>query len=197
MVNIPQSPVSESYQYTDQELLEGCIRGELLFQKLLYKRYYGFAMSICLRYSSTREEAAEVLNDGFLKVFTRLSSYSPENSFKGWLRRILVNTAIDNYRKEHQHYHSVDLIYADEEPLENDIIGSISANEILELVQKLPPSYRLIFNLFVMEGLSHPEIAEKLNITEGACKSNLFKARSHLQRMIKLVNPEEYSRYAR
>lgn len=188
--------MSESHQFTDKELLEGCIRGELLSQKLLYKRYYGFAMAICLRYSATREEAAEVLNDGFLKVFTKLPSYSSQNSFKGWLRRILVNTAIDNYRKENQHYHTVDLMYADSETEDNDIIGAISADEILSLVQQLPPSYRLIFNLFVMEGLSHPEIAEKLNITEGASKSNLFKARTHLQRMIRKVNPEEYSRYA-
>ena len=188
--------MGESHQHTEKELLKGCIRGELLSQKLLYQRYYGFAMGICLRYSATREEASEILNDGFLKVFSKLASYDPANSFKGWIRKILVNTAIDNYRKQHQHYHSVDILYADEEVEESDIISNISATEILELVQLLPPSYRVVFNLFVMEGLSHPEIAEKLNISEGASKSNLFKARTRLQRMIKSVNPEEYSRYA-
>ncbi|RYG31299.1 MAG: sigma-70 family RNA polymerase sigma factor [Chitinophagaceae bacterium] len=168
----------------------------MLYQKLLYKRYYGFAMAICLRYSATREEAAEILNDGFLKVFRKLPTYDPANSFKGWIRRILVNTAIDNYRKENQHYHTVDIEHAGGETEDNDILGNIGVTEILELVQQLPPSYRLVFNLFVMDGLTHPEISEKLGISEGASKSNLFKARTRLQRMIKIVNPEEYSRYA-
>ena len=189
--------MGESRQYTEEELIDGCIRGELLFQKLLYKRYYGFGMSICLRYSATREEAAEILNDGFLKAFMHVATHTTAKSFKGWLRRIFVNTAIDNYRKQHNHYHTVDLVYAEEETADNDIVGNISANEILELVQQLPPSYRLIFNLHVMEGLTHPEIAEQLQISEGASKSNLFKARAKLQRQIRLLNPEEYSRYAK
>lgn len=189
--------MSTTAAISEKELIEGCIRGDLKSQKMLYKMFYGFSMGVCLRYADSREEAAEILNDGFMKVFTSISTYQPDKAFKGWLRRIMVHTAIDHYRKNSKHYHSLDLVYAESELGVEDVLDTISAEEILAMVQQLSPAYRLVFNLHVIEGYSHPEIAEKLQISEGASKSNLFKARMKLQKMISHSDREKRTSYAR
>ena len=177
----------------EADLLEGCARGDLRCQKLLYKRYYGLAMHLCMRYAATREEAAELLNDGFMKVFTHLHQRTGGGSFEGWLRRIMVNTAIDHFRRSQQQRATLDLLYAENHPApdDGDAISQLSATEILELVQRLTPACRLVFNLHVIEGYSHPEIGELLNISEGASKSNLHKARLKLQRLIRQARGEQ------
>lgn len=189
--------MSTAAELIEKELIAGCLRGDLKSQKLLYKQFYGFGMAICLRYADSREEAAEILNDGFMKVFTNLTTYTPEKAFRGWLRKIMVHTAIDHYRKNSKHYHTLDLVYAENELNYESALDVISAEEIMSMVQQLPPSYRLVFNLHVIEGFSHPEIAEQLNISEGASKSNLFKARIKLQKMISLSDNEKRASYAR
>ncbi|MFC5271867.1 RNA polymerase sigma factor [Adhaeribacter terreus] len=189
--------MSTAVDLYEKDLIDGCIRGDIKSQKMLYKQYYGFSMAICLRYADSREEAAEIMNDGFMKVFTNLQSYQQDKAFRGWLRKIMVHTAIDHYRKNSKHYHSLDLVYAESEMGFEDVLDTISAEEILAMVQLLSPSYRLVFNLHVIEGYSHPEIAEKLQITEGASKSNLFKARMKLQKMITLSDRENRTSYAR
>lgn len=189
--------MSTAAELNEKDLIAGCLRGDLKSQKMLYKQYYGFAMAICLRYAENREEAAEILNDGFMKVFTNLASYSQEKAFRGWIRTILVHTAIDHYRRNSKHYHALDLVYAENESSYEDALDVISAEEIMAMVQLLPPAYRLVFNLHVIEGFSHPEIAEQLQISEGASKSNLFKARLKLQKMISLSDNEKRASYAR
>ena len=189
--------MSTALELSENDLIAGCIRGDLKCQKQLYKQYYGFSMAVCMRYADTREEAAEILNDGFMKVFSNISTYQPEKAFKAWLRTIMVHTAIDNYRKNSKHYHGLDLVYAENELSYEDVMDTISAGEILEMVQQLPPAYRLVFNLHVIEGFSHPEIAEQLQISEGASKSNLFKARMKLQKMISLTDRDTSTRYAK
>jgi len=189
--------LSTAVEPSENDLIAGCIRGDLKSQKALYKKYYGFSMTICMRYADSREEAAEILNDGFMKVFTNISTYQADKVFKGWLRTIMVHTAIDNYRKQSKHYHGLDLVYAENELSYEDIMDTISAEEIMAMVQQLPPAYRLVFNLHVVEGYSHPEIAEQLNISEGASKSNLFKARMKLQKMISLTDRNTSTRYAK
>jgi RNA polymerase sigma factor (sigma-70 family) len=189
--------VSTVLEHTEEELIAGCLQKDLRFQKLLYKQYYGLCLGVCLRYSDNREEAAEILNDGFMKAFTNLHTYTPEKSFKGWLRRIMVNTSIDHFRRNVRHSNTLDLVYAENELATEGTLDQISAAEILELVQQLPPSYRVVFNLHVIEGYSHPEIAEKLNISEGASKSNLHKARLRLQKMISNHDHEQHARYAK
>lgn len=189
--------MSTAAELNEKDLIAGCLRGDLKSQKMLYKQYYGFAMAICLRYAENREEAAEILNDGFMKVFTNLASYSQEKAFRGWIRTILVHTAIDHYRRNSKHYHALDLVYAENESNYEDALDVISAEEIMAMVQLLPPAYRLVFNLHVIEGFSHPEIAEQLQISEGASKSNLFKARLKLQKMISLSDNEKRASYAR
>lgn len=184
-------------ELAEKQIIEGCIRGDLKSQKALYKQFYGLAMSICLRYAESRDEASEILNDGFMKIFSNLSGYHPEKSFQGWLRKIMVHTAIDHYRKNSKHYSSLDLVYAENELGVEDVLDTISADEIMAMIQQLSPAYRLVFNLHVIEGYSHPEIAEKLQITEGASKSNLFKARMKLQKMISFADKDKRASYAR
>ena len=167
-----------------KSLIKACKRGKRASQKELYKLYYSYGMSICLRYSKNREEAQEVLNDGFIKVFNNLEKYDIKLSFKAWLRRILINVAIDYYRKHHKHQHTLEIVHNqhfDESP---DALHNLSVEEIMKMVQKLSPAYRMVFNLNVVEGYKHQEIAEQLNITVGASKSNLAKARMKLRAML-------------
>lgn len=178
-------PEAAPEQLSEADLLAGCARGDLRCQKLLYKRYYGLAMHLCLRYAASREEAAELLNDGFMKVFTNLRNRTG-GSFEGWLRRIMVNTAIDHFRRRQQHKPTLDLLYAENraDGTDADAIAQLSAAEIMGFVQQLTPVCRMVFNLFVVDGYSHLEIGEQLGISEGASKSNLHKARLKLQRLI-------------
>lgn len=167
------------------ELLAGCLRGNRRSQEILYRQFYGYAMSICLRYTPSRDEALEVLNDGFLKVFTRLDQFDTRQPFKPWLRRIMINTALDQYRQAVQHYRQEDLSLAEQTPEPGaDAFSRLVHEELVELIQLLSPAYRLVFNLFVMDGFSHEEIATQLGISVGASKSNLARARENLKAML-------------
>ncbi|NDU93903.1 RNA polymerase sigma factor [Spirosoma terrae] len=178
------------------ELLAGCLRNHRRSQELLYRQFYGYAMSVCLRYAPTREGALEVLNDGFLKVFTRLDQYEPTQSFKGWLRRILINTAVDHYRQEVRHFYHEDVEQADQiagtESI--DAYSQLAHEELMRLIQQLSPAYRLVFNLYVIDGFTHDEIASQLGISVGASKSNLARARENLRQLLKQLNYDEYAR---
>ena len=169
-------------------LIRHCREGRSGPQEELYLMFYNYAMSICLRYSKDREEALEIVNDGFVKLFTNLKRYKDHTSFKAWLRRILINAAIDYYRRNEKHYHNVAISYARHEYITEDAISKISEKEIIELIQELPPSYRVVFNLFVIEGFNHREIADKLGISIGTSKSNLAIARSKLKRQMLQIN---------
>lgn len=151
-------------------------------------------MSICLRYSKTREEAVEIVNDGYVKIFTKIDKYTRGKSFKAWLRKIMVNSAIDYYRKHEKHYHTVDISYAKYESSYETVLEDLSAKEIMNAVQELPPSYRIVFNLFVIEGFKHKEIAAMLNISSGTSKSNLAVARSKLKRVL-ISRGESYKKH--
>ena len=175
-----------------QKLLDGCKKGNRHCQDKLYEQYYGYAMSTCLRYCKDRGEAIEILNDGFFKVFTNLDRYTVGLSFKAWLRKIMVNTAIDYYRRNEKHGHTVDISFAKDEGQSADLLDAISEKEIITLIQLLPASYRMVFNLFVIEGYKHEEIAEQLNISVGTSKSNLSIARSKLKRTITKWYRENY-----
>ncbi len=160
--------------------LEGCKQQDRESQRMLYKHHYAYAMSICLRYIQTKEEAKEILNDGFMKVFLKIDQYNPETSFLGWLRRIMINTAIDHYRKEVKHYHQTSI--------ENEhfvttasAIEELGYQELMILIQQLTPAYRAVFNLYAIDGYSHKEIGQILGISEGTSKSNLSKAREVLK----------------
>ncbi|GAB3986873.1 RNA polymerase sigma factor [Spirosoma daeguense] len=153
-------------------------------------------MSVCLRYAPTRESALEVLNDGFLKVFTRLDQYNPAQPFKGWLRRIMINAAVDHYRQEVKHYHQENVDYVENTAATEtaDAFSQLAHEDLLALVQRLSPAYRLVFNLYVLDGFTHEEIASQLGISIGASKSNLARARENLRLLLKQINYDEYVR---
>lgn len=178
------------------DLLAGCLRNQRKSQELLYKQFYGYAMSVCLRYAPTREGALEVLNDGFLKVFTRLDQYDSTQPFKGWLRRILINAAIDHYRQEVRHHNHEAVEQAEQTVATEsaDALGQLAHEELMGLIQRLSPAYRLVFNLYVMDGFTHEEIAGQLGISVGASKSNLARARENLRTLVKRLNNDEYVR---
>jgi RNA polymerase sigma-70 factor (ECF subfamily) len=160
-------------------------------QKVLYSSFYGYAMAICDRYANKQEDAVEILNDGFLKIFREIHHYSPAyadvvSSFKGWLRKIMVYTAIDHFRKNHKHtlVTQLDHVVYQVSSTHEDAIDKLSYEEIIRAVQHLSPGYRTVFNLFIIEGLSHEEISNKLDISVGTSKSNLSKARKQLQKIL-------------
>ncbi|MBL7780764.1 MAG: sigma-70 family RNA polymerase sigma factor [Saprospiraceae bacterium] len=173
-----------------QHILNGCRNNDRRSQKLLYNRFYGYALSVALPYCSREVEAREVLNDAFLKVFTGIGRYDEALLFTTWLRTIVVRTAINHY---HKHINDI-VLYDMNEGLElsadDDFLSKMVANDVVALIQKLPPGYRLILNLFALEGHTHPEIAEMLGITVGTSKSNLSKARAKLKQLMtsELIN---------
>lgn len=178
------------------DLLAGCLRNQRKSQELLYRQFYGYAMSVCLRYCPTRDSALEVLNDGFLKVFTRLDQYDSAQPFKGWLRRILINASIDHYRQEVRHHlhENVESVQQTVVSESADGFSQLAHNELVSLIQRLSPAYRLVFNLYVMDGFTHEEIAGQLGISVGASKSNLARARENLRLLLKHLNNDEYVR---
>ena len=143
--------------------------------------------AVCLRYAQNREEAEDILHEGFMKVFENIDKFRKEGSLEGWIRKIIYNTAIQKYRQRKldnqtirmEDYHTNNINHSS-----NDILSQIGVKELLLMIQKLPPKYKMVFNLYVFEGLKHREIADKLGVTEGTSKSNLSDARTILQREI-------------
>jgi RNA polymerase sigma-70 factor (ECF subfamily) len=171
---------------SEEELVKGCLTGAAAFQRMLYKRYAAKMLTVCLRYTDNREEAEDILHEGFIIVFDKLHQFKMQGSFEGWIRRIMVNKCIEAYRKKARIFPVVnmgnvkDVFISPEE-----ILSSISTNDLLAMIQELPPMYKQVFNLYVFEGMLHKEIAQALNITEGTSKSNLFDARAILKKKIK------------
>lgn len=180
------------------QLIGGCIRKDRGSQKMLYKAFYGFSMSICLRYANNREEAAEVMNQGFFKVFTRIDTYDITRPFKAWLGKIMTNVSIDYYRANLKMAYAEDLEKA-ENVTDGDLPDrKLNYEDLLAMVQKLPNAYRTVFNLYAIEGYTHEEIGEKLEVSSGTSKSNLHKARQKLKQMIleadSVANNSNYNR---
>jgi RNA polymerase sigma factor (sigma-70 family) len=166
------------------KLIRGCIKQDRKCQKMLYKAFYGFSMGICLRYAGNRDEAAEVMNQGFFKVFTHIDSYDITRPFKAWLGKIMMNVSIDFYRANLKMAYTEDLEKAEHVSDGELVDKNLHYNDLLAMVQQLPQAYRTVFNLFAIEGYSHEEIAAMLNINAGTSKSNLHKARQKLKLMI-------------
>ena len=171
-----------------KNIIEQCINEDRKAQKQLYTLYYGKMMNVCLRYTKNADDAQDLLQDGFVKVFKHLKEYDFKGSFEGWVRRIVVNTAIDFYRK----YKDVNFVDdSDNRILENSkvesadsIYSNFGVEEIMNSIQQLSPVYRTVFNMYVLDGFSHKQISEELNISEGTSKSNLSKAKHNLQEIL-------------
>lgn len=169
-----------------RNLIEGCLREDRHSQSSLYNLLSKKMFIVCLRYSKNREEAEEILQEGFMKVFQFIHQYRNTGSFEGWVSKIMMNCALQRYRSK-GHLHavlSIDLVTEDNLANDENIISKIGAKELLSMVQELSPAYRMVFNLYVFEGLKHREIAKLLNISEGTSKSNLSDARAWLQKAV-------------
>ena len=171
---------------SDQQIIEGCANHERKAQQILYDRYSGFLLGVCMRYASDRAEAEDILQDSFLKIFFNIKDYSGTGSFIGWLRKVAVNTAITHYHKNLKYRYSVDIDeYVSTETgvtsFEEDFFTS---DELYQVLNELPTGYRMVFNLYAIEGYSHQEIGKMMNISEGTSKSNLSRARVILQKKV-------------
>lgn len=170
--------------YTIDSLLEGCRKGDRKAQESLYKTMASRMMGVCTRYAKDTFEAEDVLQMGFVKVFQKVSEFRGEGSFEGWIRRIMVNTAIESYRKNLRTLNVVDIDEVYDQPQSTFDMSGLELKDLLKLVQQLSNGYRLVFNMYVIEGYSHKEIATELGITEGASKSQLSRARAILKEKI-------------
>ena len=181
-------------------MVSGCVKGDRKSQESLYKMYYGKMMGICMRYADNSDEAKDILQEGFIKVFNSLSKFDFEGSFEGWIKKIMVNTAIDSFRKNKKNIKIFDknvelenLDQTQEDDYDNPNSNNIKTAELLEAIQKLTPAYKTVFNLYVIDGYSHQQIANKLNISVGTSKSNYSKAKQNLQKFLqnkKLITNE-------
>ncbi len=152
---------------------------------MLYKRYASKMLFVCCRYTTSREEGEDILQEGFMAVFGKLSQFKGDGSLEGWVRKIMVNKAIEHYRKNSRIFPVVDVEDMQDELVDvNDVLSNIAANELLEMIQSLPPMYKMVFNLYIFEEMNHKEIAERLGIVEGTSKSNLFHARMLLRKKL-------------
>jgi RNA polymerase sigma-70 factor (ECF subfamily) len=175
--------------HKEKDIIDGCLSGSRRDQELLYRRYSPKFYAVCLQYAGNTEEARDVLQEGFIKVFENLSHYSHEGSFEGWMRKIIVNTALEKYRNRYYLFRVDDIDEAAEPiagPDTNDFAG-LEAHDLLNMIMELPPKYRMVFNLYAIEGYSHKEIGTMLNITEGTSKSNLSRARDILQKKVTIL----------
>lgn len=170
--------------YSDSDLVKGCAGGDKRAQEILYRRYFSYAMSICIRYTHDENEAMEIVNDSYMKVLEGLSDYDSSRPFKPWYGKVLVNTAIDNYRKnlKHNDHLSISSITESEEQ-EPEIEAELSVNEILTLYNHLPGNYKITFNLFEIEGYSHEEIGQMMGVTASTSRSNLTRAKKMLREL--------------
>ena len=173
------------------KIINACINNESKFQRKLYDLFSGKMFVVCLQYSNNYEEAKDILQDGFVKVFTNLKQFKHQGSFEGWIRRIMVNTALEKFRQNKIKFIDSEIFEFKDSLSYEDIESNISANDILKVMQELSPQYRTVFNLYVNEGYSHKEISEKLNISVGTSKLNLSRARTILQKRVLSLNLDE------
>lgn len=186
----PQS----NHNIPESDLISGCIEGNRRMQEELYRRFSPRMYAVCLRYAGNTEEAEDILQEGFIKIFKKLDSFRNEGSFEGWIRRIFVNTAIEHFRRKR---YLQPVTEKEENTLEGNylsVLDDLAERDILELVQQLSPGYRTVFNMYVVEGYTHKEIGDMLGISEGTSKSQLSRAKVILQEMVRKFVEKESQR---
>lgn len=165
----------------ERDLIQACIQEDKVAQRHLYDLYAPKMYFVCLRYARHAQEAQDILQDGFIKVFDHLQSFKHQGSFEGWIRRIIVNTSLNHCRKNSFKQEQIGLETFHEKSVNADAISKMSEQELLQLIQALPDGYRMVFNLYVIEGYSHKEIGEMLEISESTSRSQLAKSRKWMQ----------------
>ncbi|MFV0606330.1 MAG: RNA polymerase sigma factor [Niabella sp.] len=174
-----------NHNISESDLIKGCIDGDRRIQEELYRRFSPKMYAVCLRYASNTDEAQDILQDGFIKVYKKLDSFRGEGSFEGWVRRIFVNTAIEHFRRKK---YVQPVTEREENTIEGkytSVLDELAERDILDLVTQLSPGYRTVFNMYVVEGYSHKEIGEMLGISEGTSKSQLSRAKAILQDLVR------------
>jgi len=177
-------------EYAEQEIIAGCRAQDRMYQEYLYKKYYSLFLKICARYAKDMEDAEQLLNDGFLKIFTRIEDYGHSGSFEGWMKRIVINTCLDYLRSKYlktsmQMHFNINLLAEQKMATENNAVSNIEFRELVQMIQTLPAVTRTVFNLFVFDGFTHKEIANLLDIGEGTSYWHVHQARTLLQKKIK------------
>ena len=166
-------------------------------QEQLYKHFYAYALSVCMRYTTNYDEAMEVMNDGFLRIFKKIKLYNSAYPFKSWLRRIMINVALNYQKKYLKHKQNQDIEQASHKHAVDDVDSQMQYKELVALIQLLSPGYRTVFNLYVIDGYTHDEIAKMLKISVGTSKSNLSKARANLRKLLSENYEDEYAKNVR
>ncbi len=175
---------------SESELIQKCKQGHLKHQETLYTHFYGYALGISLRYLNNRDDALEVVNDSFIKVFRSLDSFRNDQNFKPWLRKIVVNTALDRHRKDLKHANQLDLEHASAVSFAPQAVALLNARDILKLLDRLSNIQRTIFNLYEIDGYNHEEIGELLQISASASRVNLSRAKEKLRQAFQSENGE-------
>ena len=187
---------------SDQKLIEGCIEGKRKSFNLLYKKYAAVMLGVCMRYCRDSQEAEDILQEGFIKVFSRIDQFRMEGSFEGWIKRVMINTAVNHYHKnlKHANHSDIDKIedyYVVNDQMNEDVSSTpqgLSRDKLLELIRNLPKGYQMVFNLYAIEGYSHQEIADILDVSVNTSKSQLFKARRYLKNLISTLMPNHQTK---
>jgi len=177
---------------SDEQIIKGCKKGKRNAFNMLYKKYASILLGVCMRYSSNKSEAEDILQEGFIRVFRKIESFEGRGSFKNWLIRIMVNTSINYYKANKKHmwdeqFDAENKEHAETEYQEDDPLVTVydhTADELMKMINELPDGYRMVFNLYVFEGMSHKEIAEIMEIAESTSKSQLSKARKYLRKKV-------------
>jgi len=169
---------------SQQELIDGCIRGRRECTGALYSYFSPKMFGICLRYANDYHSAEDILQEGFIKVFHNIDRFRSEGSFEGWMKRIFINTAIEYYRKQNNHNGHAELEMVAMQHIPETALENLATQDLLKLIQRLSPGYRTVFNLYVIEGYSHKEVAKMLGISEGTSKSQLARAKGLLKKMV-------------
>lgn len=187
-------------EYSEQDIIKGCRKQDRACQEYLYKKYYSLFLKICARYAKDMEDAEQLMNDGFLRIFTKIDGYENTGSFEGWMKRILVNTCLDYLRSKYlktsmMMNFNINMVAEQAVSTKNDAITKIEFRDLLNHIQSLPPITKTVFNLFVFEGYSHAEIAGMLEMSEGTSYWHVHQARKLLQKKINSVdvNHKDYA----
>src|ERR1700744_574643 len=181
------------HKYTIDDLVKRCKANERKAQELLYKQFASKMLGVCLRYANDRMEAEDMLQNGFIRVFQKIADFRNEGSFEGWIRRIMVHSSIEYYRKHHKMLLVADLEETGREPSVNAaVVAKLDEKDLMGLIQQLSPGYRMVFNLYAIEGYSHREIGVIMGISEGASKSQLSRARTILKEQIAQSEGKRY-----
>ncbi len=181
------------HKYTLEDILEGCKKGESRYQELLYQQYASKLLGICMRYAKDKPEAEDMMQTGFIKIFRKVNDFRGEGSFEGWMKRIMVHTSIEFYRKNLRNLQLVEIDETHSQQAVTDFdMSRLMVQDLLKLINGLSPGYKMVFNLYAIEGYSHKEISAQLGITEGASKSQLSRARAILKEQVTRMEGYNY-----